>query len=303
MSFALNRVLPLAGLWALCFALAPAGARAAREVVTSELIYTPAVVVIGEVRTPDGEMRTYKTAQGVTYWRAGLPVYKGDRVKLNVFVSTGGAALAETRVRLDNVEKDRRTAAPWHSTLETADLAEGYHYVEAWARTGGDNPRSSTAGLVFFVDPRSEPLATTASPVVEDVPPPPDAAPEMKFDPGAGGPSVQISTEDAEARKALESGGRVALRNEVIFSVSGPGPEEGYVYALYRGDQQIHRSGVLPLSTRVKLRPNAPNAPGLLGGLVRFVVWGADKEGRLGAPRVTEVDVMGADNGAAAQGR
>lgn len=275
----------------------PGTARAAREVVTSELIYTPAVVVIPEVRTAEGEIRTYKTPQGVSYWRAGLPVYKGDRVKLNVFVSTGGADLAETRVRLDNVEKDRRTAAPWHSTLETADLNEGYHYVEAWARTGGANPRAATAGLVFFVDPKQAPLASTTSPIVEDVPPP-DNNPDVKLDPGAGGPAVQVSSDNSEAQKALEAGARVTLRDEVVFSVSGPGPSEGFVYALYRGDQQIHRSGVLNLSTRVKLRPNAPNAPGLLPGIIRFVVWGADQQGRLGAPRVTEVEVTGPAPGA-----
>jgi hypothetical protein len=249
----------LLGILFVCATCAtPASART-KEVLTSELIYTPAVVVIPEVRTPDGELRTYRTPQGVSYWRAGLPVYKGDRVKLNVFVSTGGADLAETRVRLDNTEMDRRTAAPWHSSVDTGNLAEGYHYVEAWARTGGENPRAATAGLVFFVDPKPGTQADTASPVVQDVPPPSDM-PDVKLNPGTGGPSVQISSEDPEIQKALDAGARVVIRGPAVFIVSGPGPSEGFVYALYRGDQQIHRSDVLKMDTRINLRPNAPNA-------------------------------------------
>jgi len=274
-------------------AFAAQGARTkAKEVVTSELIYTPAVVVIAEVRTPGNELRTYRTAKGVSYWRQGLPVFKGDRVKLNVFVSTGGAELAETRVRLDNVEVDRRTSAPWHSSLDTGVLAEGYHFVEAWARTGGDTPRDATAGLVFFVDPKQMPQATTESPIIEDVAPP-ENSPDVKLNPGEGGPAVQVSSEDAEAQKALDAGTRVMLKGPIVFSVSGPGPSECFIYALYRGDQQIHRSGVLAVGTRVNLRPNAPDAPGLLPGVLKFVVWGTDQEGRLGAPRVTEVEVAG----------
>lgn len=283
--------------WKRCVAPAAllavaASAGVAREKVTSELIYTPAVVIIPEVRAPDGELRAYHTPDGVTYWRAGLPVYQGDRVKLNVFVSTGGVDLAETRVRLDNEERDRRTSAPWHSSVDTGALAEGYHFVEAWARTGGKAPRDATATLVFFVDPKSPPRVSADSPVVEDVPPP-KSAPEPDVDASQGGPTVRLSSANAEARKALDAGTRVLLTGPVEFSVTGPGPDEGYIYALYRGDKQIHRSGTLPLDTRVNLRPDAPGAPGLQPGTLRFVVWGADKNGRLGPPRITDIEIPG----------
>jgi hypothetical protein len=284
---------PVVSLLLLGFATAtlPRAVAAENEIVTTQLIYTPAVVVIPEVRAPDGALRTYRTANGVSYWQAGLPVYKGDAVKLNVFVSTGGADLAETRVRLDNVEISRRTEAPWNVSLDTGDMAEGFHHVEAWARTGGDEPRSATATVVFFVDPRQASQATTASPIVETIAAPEGEDPAPAIAPDEGGPAVQLSANSPAAQKALETGARVPISAPVTFTVSGPGPEEGYVYALYRGAEEIHRSKVLPLGTKVKLRPDAPDAPGLLPGVVRFVVWGADKRGRLGPPRVTEVEI------------
>lgn len=274
--------LPLAGATAADTA-PPAG-------TTTRLIYTPAVVIIPEVRTPQGELRSYRTAQGVSYWHAGLPVYKGDGVKLNVFVSTGGADLAETRVRLDNKEISRRTEAPWDVTLDTGDLSGGYHYVEAWARTGGDDPRASTASLVFFVDPKQAPQPDSSSPIVEAVPPPEDApAPDLA--PDQGGPSVQISADTPAAQKALDTGARVTVAAPVVFSVAGPGPDESYVYALYRGKEEIYRSKSRPIGSKVQLRPDAKDAPGLLPGVLRFVVWGADKQGRLGPPRIVELEV------------
>lgn len=262
----------------------------AEGTVTTTLIYTPAVVIIPEVRTPDGEMRTYRTAQGVSYWHDGLPVYKGDDVKLNVFVSTGGATLAETRVRLDNKEISRRSEAPWNAEVDTGALEPGYHYVEAWAITGGQDPRDSTANLVFFVDPKQAPQADTASPVVGTVQPPADA-PAPDIAPDQGGPAVRISADTPAAAKSLNAGERVTVAAPVIFSITGPGPEEGYVYSLYRGADEIYRSKVKPVGSKVQLRPDAKGAPGLLPGLLRFVVWGTDKQGRLGPPRVVEIEV------------
>jgi hypothetical protein len=268
------------------------GRAADKEVLTTRLVYTPAVVVIPEVRTPDGALRTYRTAQGVSYWHAGLPVYKGDAVKLNVFVSTGGADLAETRVRLDNTEIGRRTEAPWNVTLDTGDLAEGYHSVEAWARTGGDEPRDSTATVVLFVEPNQAPQATTASPIVEAIAPP-DDAPAPDLAPDQGGPAVQLSADTPAAQKALETGARVVVSQPVTFSISGPGPDEGFIYALYRGKDEIYRSKLKTVGAKVALRPNTNDVPGLLPGFLRMVVWGSDKQGRLGPPRVIEVDVKG----------
>lgn len=283
-------LLPLAAAHAADAPAATAAEAPPPGTVTTRLIYTPAVVVIPEVRTPDGEMRAYRTAGGVSYWHDGLPVYKGDSVKLNVFVSTGGADLAETRVRLDNKEISRRTEPPWDVTLDTGDLSTGYHYVEAWARTGGEDPRAATANLVFFVDPKPAPQPDNTSPVVETIPPPADApAPVLARD--QGGPAVQISADKPAAQKALDTGARVVVAAPVIFSVSGPGPDEGYVYALYRGADEIYRSKTRPVGSKVQLRPDAEGAPGLLPGVVRFVVWGTDKQGRLGPPRIVEIEV------------
>ncbi|HEY3268574.1 MAG TPA: hypothetical protein VGM37_16770 [Armatimonadota bacterium] len=272
-------------------AVLAAGAHArTKTVVTTEIVYAPAVAVVPEVRTPAGELRVYKTPAGITYWRNGLPVYMGDSVKLNVFVSTGGADLAETRVRLDNVEKNRRTEAPWNAVIETGALEAGYHYVEAWARTGGADPQAATAGIVFFVDPKASEQGGVASPVVADVPPP-AGAPAPSIDPGSGGPSVQISADLPDVQNALDAGVRAPIHGPVTFAVSGPAPTESFVYALYRNTQQVRRSDPLPLATKVKLRPDAPDAPGLQSGILRFVVWGADKQGRLGPPKIIEIEV------------
>jgi hypothetical protein len=253
--------------------------------------YVPTVTVVPEVYTPQGDMRTYRTARGVSYYHAGLPIYRGDNVRLNVFVATGGANLAEAIVRLNNVEIGRRTGPPWNVNLDTGPLAQGYHYIEAFARTGGANPQSSTANMVLFVDPRQAEQATTVSDIVDPLPAPGDL-PVLQIDQGAGGPAVQVTSEDATARQHLTAGTPVSVNRNIIFSVSGPGPDEGYVYALYRGGQELHRSQVLPLTHRVQIRPDSPGQPGLLPGDIKFVVWGSDRAGRLGPPRVIDLHVM-----------
>lgn len=255
-----------------------------------DIVYTPAVAVIPEVRTPTGAFRTYRTADGAAYWSRGLPVYRGDRVRLNVFVSTGGGELAETRVRLDNTEIARRTAPPWDVSLDTSNLSEGFHFVEAWARTGGANPRAATDTLVFFVDPRPGEQATNAAlpvaPVTADAPP--------ALDPGAGGPAVTLTTDDPEAAKAVAAGAAVRIGKPVEFAVAGPADDEGFIYGLYRGGKQLYRSERMPAGTRIKVRPHTPEQPGLMPGLVWLVVWGAAKDGRLGPPRVAALDVAAA---------
>ena len=61
--------IPIVSLLLLGFAAAavPRAAAAENEIVSTQLIYTPAVVVIPEVRAPDGALRTYRTANGVSY--------------------------------------------------------------------------------------------------------------------------------------------------------------------------------------------------------------------------------------------
>lgn len=286
----LKHALPWGGWMALALI---AGSRPAdaRDAVT-RLVFTPSVAIVPEVRTAQGELRTYRLADGATYWKEGLPVFRGDRVKINVFVSSGGEDLAESVVRLDNVTVSRKTAPPWDVGLTTDTLTEGYHFVEAWARTGGAEPRDASKTLVFFVDPRAVGQATTVSPVLETVALSDEAVP--KLPPAAGGPSVQISADLSDAQAALTSGKVLRLTGPVEFSISGPAPNEGFVYALYRGETEIHRSERLEVGTRVKLRPDAPDAPGLLPGRIWFVVWGMDRENRLGPARIVPVEVSSA---------
>jgi hypothetical protein len=254
--------------------------------------YVPGVAVVPEVRTPSGELRTYRTGLGFSYWRSDLPIYKGDKVLLNVFVCLGGADLAESRVRVDNEEISRRTTAPWSAQLDTGTLKDGYHFVEAWAKTQGGNPHTATATVTLFIDPHA-PGASPQAPIVEPLASTPDPA-VLTLPPAQGGPSVSLSCDDPAGKAALAKGSPVRIADPVIFAVSGPGPAEGFIYALYRGGNQIHKSDILPTATRIKLRRNAPGIPGLLPGAITLVVWGTDKEGRIGAARRVALEVPSA---------
>jgi hypothetical protein len=253
--------------------------------------YVPGVAVVPEVRTPSGELRTYRTGLGYSYWRSDLPIYKGDKVLLNVFVCLGGADLAETRVRIDNEEIDHRTAAPWSSQLDTGTLKEGYHFVEAWAKTKGNKPHAATATVTLFIDPH-EPGASPQAPLVEPLQSSPDPA-VLTLPPAQGGPSVTLSCDNAAGQQSLAKGTPVSVADSVVFSVAGPGPSEGFVYALYRGGAQAWKSDVLPVGTHIKLRRSSPGNPGLLPGSLTLVVWGTDKDGRIGPARKVELNVPG----------
>ena len=76
---------------------------------------------------------------------------QGDKVKLNVFVATGGADLKEIKVRLDNAHIADITTSPWNTVIDTASLGTGSHMLEVWAQATGDPPQSSTKQLSFFV--------------------------------------------------------------------------------------------------------------------------------------------------------
>ena len=254
--------------------------------------YVPGVAVVPEVRTPSGELRTYRTGLGFSFWRTDLPIYKGDKVLLNVFVCLGGAELAESRVRVDNEEISRRSSAPWSAQLDTGTLKEGYHFVEAWAKTKGNSPHTATATVTLFIDPHA-PGASPQAPIVEPLASTPDPA-VLTLPTTQGGPSVSLSCDDPAGQAALTKGAPVRIADPLVFAVSGPGPAEGFTYALYRGGSQIHKSDVLPIGTRIKLRRNAPGVPGLLPGAVTLVVWGTDKEGRIGPARKVALEVPSA---------
>lgn len=256
--------------------------------------YVPGVAVVPEVRTPSGEMRTYRTGLGYSYWRSDLPIYKGDKVLLNVFVCLGGAELAETRVRIDNEEIDRRNAAPWSVQLETGALKEGYHFVEAWAKTKGNKPHTATATVTLFIDPHAA-GSTPQAPVIEPVQSSPDPA-VLTLPPPQGGPSVSLASDTPAVQEALTKGTAVSITDPVVFSVSGPGPQEGFIYALYRAGAQAWKSDVLPVGTHIKLRRSDPANPGLLPGSLTLVVWGTDKDGRIGPARKVELNVPGASS-------
>ena len=112
----------------------------------------PGVTLVPDVLLADGQTpRIYDTPQGTTFWKEGLPVQQGDKVKLNVFVATGGADLKEIKVRLDNAPVADITTSPWNTVIDTASLSTGSHMIEVWAQATGDPPQSSTKQLSFFV--------------------------------------------------------------------------------------------------------------------------------------------------------
>nr|MDQ2687605.1 hypothetical protein [Armatimonadota bacterium] len=96
----------------------------------SRVSYKPGVAIVSEVMDAKGQQRTYNTPNGPSLWTDGLPIQKGDKIKLNVFAATGGAELGRIIVRLDNAKIAQIPKAPWNTVLDTAQMATGPHMVE-----------------------------------------------------------------------------------------------------------------------------------------------------------------------------
>lgn len=289
--------------------------------------FTPTVTITTQVFTPQGEERMYPVAAGKeSTWQPGMPIYIGDRLHLNAFVSTGAADLKEVRVRLDNEPLTTITQAPWSVDLDTENWQPGYHFVEMYGQSRDASAPSGSATAVYFA---REPLAqkpartpdktvseTTTGSLSETVTEEPSTAvaasretPESVSQPPAhpgqpvptndqGAPqypaalATQIRSRDTTAEKEIEAHEVVRVTQPTLFYVTA-GPEARHIiYALTRNGREIFRSEALPVNSLVRLQPKAAGQPvGLNPGEVTLWIWAGNDKDIYGAPDMVRVEI------------
>jgi hypothetical protein len=270
----------------------PAGAR-------SRVTYVPAITLLPTVVQADGQPRVYTNGGQAAYWNETLPIERGDQIKLNVAVATGGADLGRVIVRLDNSKvadmdgTSGANAAPWTTVIDTSKLETGDHMVEAWAQTTGDRPQSSTKTLTFMIvdslpvqvsvaGSREESFSPGAAPPVA----PPAFLSGAGSDPGA---TVRLRSVDPGADRALNA-------HDSALSITAPTPvwvekrpgstAVQFAYEIVRGGFPIV-SAPAPATLvyeRLSLQPRGSENDGLAPGAVTLYVWGIDSAGRISDP-------------------
>jgi hypothetical protein len=114
--------------------------------------FRPAINPVIDVIAPDGFPRQYPTSTGTTMWSptSGFAIVKGDKIKLNVFVATGGYELKSVKVRMDNVLLATIDKQPWNTVIDTSTIDAGYHVFEIWAQSDSPSPASSGEQNIMF---------------------------------------------------------------------------------------------------------------------------------------------------------
>jgi hypothetical protein len=297
-----------------CLLLAVAGICCAKEKDVTVTTFTPAITLTLEATTPQGTQRIYPTATGPSYWQSGLPVVKGDHVKVDVFVSTGGGELKQVKVRLDNQLIATLDKTPWSTTIDTSTVALGYHNLEVWAQeTDSKHQTFATKTMTFFVD-STAPSGSGPGPVaavkgeqqvlngssVTDVtlagvaksPALPTALATATQDSRA---TVSLSTTDPTAQQAIATGNPVPLSAPIVIAVNTPNGSAAhrFIYTLVRGDQTIYQADhpVGAGLARIRLQQRSDTQPGLLPGRVSLWVWGVDDQGNYGNPVSATFDI------------
>lgn len=287
--------------------------------------FMPAVTLVPEVVTSSGAPRMYPVGGGQeTVWQPGMPVYIGDTVRLNTFVSTGDASLREVRVRMDNEAIRSLTTAPWVAEIDTSGLTPGYHFVEVFADSADPNAPSGSATLVLFVRQLPPPVAlgptereeVTTGSTQETVTEPITAvagareAPDTEATPPAhpgqevpvvnGVPqypaalAVTIHSRDAAVEQRVRAGEVARVSAPVLFHVT-PSTQRAqrFVYVLTRQGREIFRSEPLPINALVRLQPKMnADAVGLLPGELSLWVWASDGSNLYGAPARVRVEIV-----------
>jgi hypothetical protein len=119
----------------------------------SNIAYKPLITAAVDVKLADGSgPRYYPSANGVTLWspNSGLPIVKGDKVSMTVFVATGPFELQQIKVKIDNSDVVTINKQPWKVDIDTNQYSLGYHSVEIWAQSNSPAPESSSDQSVIF---------------------------------------------------------------------------------------------------------------------------------------------------------
>lgn len=249
-----------------------------------EKAYVPAIKVVFEVRSPQGDLRSFQRAgEPPTYWAQELPVVQGDELTINPMITTGGAELAELLVRLDNDELSSKAEPPWRVKVNTADVEAGYHMVEVWAATKKPNAMENSATATFLVVPETDPLLRVLGGATAESGPP--VTDEERL-------ACTIRSRDPKADEQLtEAAAPTTVSKATLFFVSaGPAVRE-FFYTLTRDGRVTYVSPKLPIETHVLLEPRNEEGQGQEPGRLIFTMRAGDGAGRFGAPAWVTVDV------------
>jgi hypothetical protein len=279
------------------------------------VVYSPGLALIPEVLQKDGvSEQTYNTTQGPSLWTETLPIPQGDKIKLNVFVATGGADLKEIIVRLDNARIADITTAPWSETLDTANMQAGYHMIEVWAQASGNPPQAATKTLTFFVTKDLAPqyrvegsqqvlyqgtvtnLTPGAKTDINAAPVLPDFLKGKSQDLSAGIVVYMQSSASSPTTSGAavpDTTGPLTINEPTLFYVqAAPGSTAvRYAYALVRDGTTINTS-TAPLELnydRIRIEERSSTRSGLAPGTVMMWVWGVDADNRPSAPAKVQI--------------
>jgi hypothetical protein len=245
--------------------------------------YVPGIKIVLEVRTCDGHLRSFqRPGSPPTYWAQDLPVVQGDQVTINPMIATGGAELAQVKIRLDQTQLADRTERPWRVQVNTSDLAAGYHLIEVWAITKPPGAKQNSATTTFLVVPQNDPLlrmvqgeGTESGPPVSD---------EERL-------SGAIRSRDPKVDQEIRANSSATVTGPTLFFVSaGPAAKE-FFYTLTREDRVTYTSPRLPVQTHVLLEPQQGEAPGEASGTLVLTMRVGDGAGRFGPPAWVTVHI------------
>ena len=196
-------------------------------------VYVPGVKLVLEVRSPDGNLRSYhRPGERPTYWGQDLPVVKGDLATVDPFVATGSSELEEVRIRLDGDLVSTQVEAPWRYEVNTQDLDVGRHVIDVRVNTQSPGAAHNTASTSFRLLARSDRLASFA--------------PEG-LDCAIGSLEPSLDREIGQTSSATLSG-------PALFFVAASPRATKFAYALERGGER-YDARTLPLSTHILLEP------------------------------------------------
>lgn len=283
----------------------------------TEINWKPAINLEGDLLLPDAQTpATVWTAQGPTPWSlsaaAPTPIPQGDKLRLNVFVATGGASLSEVKVRLDNIQIADLTAAPWNTVIDTAKLTPGAHMIDVWAQATGNPPQDSSLEKGFTVIGPAAASPMFPPPTVPQGPPsPPVVVPDTATDTQAKVALFYHQGDPTQADIPLTAANDVVSVTQPtqikVRLVTAPGNDAAYyVYAITTDGVTIQQapeqyallSATHATDTNIQVQPQArtPAAvqaqsqtpgqipPGLPPGQYTLWVWPVNGAGHPGAP-------------------
>jgi len=249
--------------------------------------YIPGVKIALEVRTADGDLRSFqRPGSPPTYWAQNMPVVQGDQVTVTPLVATGPDELKELKIRLDHEEIAVRSEEPWRVKVDTKDMVEGYHLVEVWAVTESAHPRDNSGTATFLVVPQEDPLLKALRVGSSQVGPP--LTDEERL-------SSEISSRDESVNQSLRGESLATVDEPTLFYVSaGPAAKE-FFYTLTRDGLVTYTSPRLPILTHVLLEPVGAEGRGEAPGEVILTVRAGDGEGRFGPPAWVTLKIEAAE--------